>query len=100
MKLLKNFVFYISIISLSVVPFIFTKYNKPSSFNTPVLEVKEEDVDEKYIAQYSSDFSKALEQTGLDTGIINEINNSRNMGQIYFESIERNKNLVCEYVVC
>ncbi|GMO15311.1 MAG: hypothetical protein Ta2E_06150 [Mycoplasmoidaceae bacterium] len=79
MKFLKNVVFYISIISLSVVsvvvPFIFTKYNKPSSFNTPVLEVKEKDVDEKYITQYSSDFSKALEQTGLDTGIINEINN-------------------------
>ncbi|GMO14688.1 MAG: hypothetical protein Ta2E_05180 [Mycoplasmoidaceae bacterium] len=79
MKLLKNFVFYISIISLSlvsiVVPFIFTKHSKPSFFNSPVLEVKEEDVDEKYIEQYSSDFSKVLEQTGLDTGIINEINN-------------------------
>ncbi|GMO17478.1 MAG: hypothetical protein Ta2E_08680 [Mycoplasmoidaceae bacterium] len=52
MKLLKNLVFYISVISLSIVsvvtPFILTKYNKPSSFNTPVLEVKEEDVDEKF----------------------------------------------------
>ncbi|GMO13977.1 MAG: hypothetical protein Ta2E_03960 [Mycoplasmoidaceae bacterium] len=79
MKLLKNIVFYINVISLSIVsviaPFILTKYNKPSSFNTPVLEVKEEDVDEKYIAQYSSDFSKVLEQTGLDSGIINGINN-------------------------